>query len=59
MMEYGYTKGFDEKQMEELFKSVKWFSGNFPGKLKQALHNSSRVISAWDGEKLIGLILEG
>ena len=35
MMEYGYTKGFDEKQMEELFKSVKWFSGNFPGKLKQ------------------------
>lgn len=24
--------------------------------MKQALHNSSRVISAWDGEKLIGLI---
>ena len=56
MIEYRYTKNFDEKQIEELFKSVRWFSGNFPKKLKQALNNSSRVISAWDGEKLIGLI---
>ncbi|MDF2514691.1 MAG: acetyltransferase [Herbinix sp.] len=56
MIEYRYTKDFDERQIEELFKSVSWFSGNFPKKLKQALHNSSSVISAWDGKKLIGLI---
>ena len=56
MIEYRYTKDFDEKQIEELFLSVSWSSGKFPNKLKMALHNSSKVISAWDGEKLIGLI---
>ncbi len=56
MIEYQYTKNFDEKQIEDLFQSVGWFSGNFPQKIKQALYHSSRVISAWDGEKLIGLI---
>lgn len=56
MIEYRYTKDFDEKQIEELFLSVSWPSGKFLNKLKMALHNSSKVISAWDGEKLIGLI---
>jgi len=56
MIEYRYTKDFDEKHIEELFLSVSWSSGKFPNKLKMALHNSSKVISAWDGEKLIGLI---
>ncbi|MGN1141852.1 MAG: GNAT family N-acetyltransferase [Oliverpabstia sp.] len=36
--------------------SVEWFSGHFPEKLQTALHNSSKVISAWDGNKLVGLI---
>lgn len=56
MITYKYTKDFDTRQIAELFQSVKWFSGNFPNRLQIALRNSSRVISAWDEDKLVGLI---
>ena len=56
MIEYKHIKSFDEDQLKELFLSVNWFSGNFPQKLKTALLNSSRVISAWEGDTLVGLI---
>lgn len=46
MIEYKRIKDFKAEQIQELFMSVKWFSGNFPEKLRIALHNSSRVISA-------------
>jgi hypothetical protein len=39
-----------------LFLSVNLLSKNLPQKLKIAFENSSRVISVWDGEKLLGLI---
>lgn len=56
MITYKYTKNFDTQQIADLFQSVKWFSGNFPDRLQIALRNSSRVISAWDEDKLVGLI---
>lgn len=56
MIEFKYIKKFTEEQLSELFLSVDWYSKNFPQKLKTAFENSSRVISAWDGEKLMGLI---
>lgn len=56
MIEYKRIKDFESDQLQELFMSVEWFSGNFPEKLQTALHNSSKVISAWDGNKLVGLI---
>lgn len=56
MIKYKRVKDFEVDQIKILFSSVEWFSGNFPEKLQIALSNSSRVISAWDGEKLIGLI---
>ena len=56
MIEYKQIKDFDSDQLQELFLSVEWFSGNFPEKLQTALHNSSKVISAWDGNKLVGII---
>ena len=56
MIEFKYIKNFTEEQLSELFLSVDWYSGNFPQKLKIAFENSSRVISAWDGEQLMGLI---
>lgn len=56
MFEFKYTKNFTQEQLSELFLSVDWYSGKFPEKLKIAFENSSRVISAWEGEKLIGLI---
>ena len=34
----------------------KWDSGNYPDKLQLALKGSHQVITAWDGNKLIGLM---
>ena len=55
-IEYKNTKIFTEKELERLFLSVKWESGNYPDKLVRAMQNSTYVISAWDGNELIGLI---
>ena len=39
-----------------MFLSVNWTSGNYPERLYRALLHSSTVLTAWDGEKLVGLI---
>ena len=43
-------------QIEELILSVAWESGKYPERIEKALRNSSLVISAWDGDKLVGLV---
>ena len=53
---YKFTKDFSCEQLQDLFCSVGWLSGNYPERLKRALYNSASVISAWDGEVLIGLV---
>ena len=53
---YTQDKKFTQKQVEELFLSVNWVSGKYPERLYKALKNSSCVITAWDNEKLVGLI---
>ena len=55
-MEYKRVTQFEIDQIQALFLSVGWFSGHFPEKLQTALQNSSRVISAWDGDVLVGLV---
>ena len=55
-IEYKDIKEFSKKDLEELFLSVEWSSGHFPDKLKIAMENFKTVFSAWDGEKLIGLV---
>ncbi len=55
-IQYKTTKNFSENELKELFLSVNWSSGNYPEKLVIAMENSSSVFSAWDGEKLVGLI---
>lgn len=55
-IEYKQTKDFTADELQKLFLSVRWESGNYPEKLVRAMHNSTRVISAWDGDKLIGLV---
>jgi len=35
---------------------VEWSSGNYPERLSVAMRNSGSVFTAWDGNKLIGLI---
>lgn len=44
------------EQISDLFLSVGWESGKYPDKLKIALANSHSVYTAWDGDKLVGLI---
>ena len=53
---YTEEKNFTPQQVAELFLSVRWVVGKYPDRLYKALMNSSRVISAWDGDRLIGLI---
>ena len=36
--------------------SVEWSSGHFPEKLVIAMKNFETVYSAWDGDKLVGMI---
>ncbi|WP_298772164.1 GNAT family N-acetyltransferase [uncultured Fibrobacter sp.] len=47
---------FFEQDLKDLFLSVEWSSGHFPDKLVIAMKNFKTVISAWDGEKLVGMI---
>ncbi len=56
MIEYKQTKEFTVDQLQRLFLSVNWESGKYPEKLVRAMLNSSRVISAWDVDKLVGLV---
>ena len=57
-MEIAYkdTKDFRAKDIERLFLSVNWESGHYPEKLVKAMHNSTHVVSAWDGDRLVGLV---
>lgn len=53
---YRETKDFTAAELERLFLSVGWESGRYPEQLRLGMKNSGVVISAWDGEKLIGLV---
>lgn len=55
-IEYKDTHDFTAQQLERLFLSVEWSSGHFPEKLKVAMRNFETVFSAWDGDKLVGMI---
>ncbi len=50
------THDFTPDQLQDLFLSVEWSSGHFPDKLAVAMRNFKTVFSAWDGDKLIGMI---
>lgn len=55
MIKYTEEKTFTQDQVQELFKSVGWISSEYPQRLHKALMNSQTVLTAWDGERLIGL----
>lgn len=56
MITYKETKVFTQEELKDLFLSVNWESGKYPDRLVKAMQNSTQVISAWDGDKLIGLV---
>lgn len=53
---YKDAHDFTQKELQDLFLSVEWSSGHYPEKLVVAMKNFKTVYSAWDGEKLIGMI---
>ncbi len=53
---YTSEKSFSAEQVERLFLSVGWVSGQYPQRLHRALMGSSFVLTAWDGERLVGLV---
>ena len=57
-MEIIYTdeKKFTKDQIEQLYLSVGWVSAQYPNRLYKALMNSDTVFTAWDGNRLIGLV---
>lgn len=55
-IEYKDTHDFSQQELQELFLSVEWSSGHYPEKLVVAMKNFEMVYTAWDGDKLIGLI---
>ena len=55
-IEYKDIHEFSKEELEDLFLSVEWSSGHFPDNLVIAMRNFSTVYSAWDGDKLVGMV---
>lgn len=55
MLNYTEEKKFTQEQVQELFLSVNWVSGQYPKRLYKALMHSSTVLTVWDGDRLVGL----
>jgi len=53
---YKDIQDFRPEELQELFLSVEWSSGHYPEKLVVAMKNSGAVYTAWDNDKLIGLV---
>lgn len=53
---YTEDRSFTAEQLEELFLSVEWESGRYPERLHKALNTCETVITAWDDDRLVGLI---
>ena len=55
MLKFTEEKNFTQDQVQQLFLSVGWVSGEYPQRLYKALMHSSTVLTVWDDEKLVGL----
>ena len=53
---YQSNTALSPSMLEDLFLSVDWASGHYPDKLSMAIKNSAAVFTAWDGNKLVGLV---
>lgn len=56
MITYTDKKIFTQQEVQDLFLSVGWISGTYPCRLYKALLHSSTVLTAWDGDQLVGLV---
>lgn len=55
MLRYTEEKKFTQEQVQQLFLSVGWISGQYPERLYKALMHSSTVLTVWDADNLVGL----
>jgi len=49
------TKEINKEKIIELYQANKWSSAEKPDLLYKALMNSDSLITAWDGDRLVGL----
>ncbi len=56
MITYKDTHDFKAEELQDLFLSLEWSSGHFPDKLVIAMKHFETVFTAWDGDKLVGLV---
>lgn len=56
MITYKDTHDFKAEELQDLFLSLEWSSGHFPDKLVIAMKHFETVYTAWDGDKLVGLV---
>lgn len=49
------TECLTEETLQRLFLSVEWESASYPNDLYSGILNSHAVVTAWDGDRLIGL----
>lgn len=54
-IKYKYQKDISKDQVIALYESVQWSSAEKTNVLLKALKNSHTVVTAWDGQKLVGL----
>lgn len=52
---YRDSKSVPRESVLELYRAVGWSSAEKPDQLHQGLQNSHALITAWDGERLVGL----
>ncbi len=55
MITYRNDSNFPREQVLALYESLEWSSAQKPELLLKALRNSHTVITAWDGDRLVGL----
>ena len=54
-IQYRHEKDLPIEKLVDLYASLNWSSAEKPRQLQDALRNSHTVITAWDGECLVGL----
>lgn len=53
---YCRNRWLEPEDLQKLFHSVHWVSGNYSDKLSQAFKQAETVISAWHNDTLVGLV---
>lgn len=53
---YTLERNFSVEEVRDLYRSVGWLSANYAERLIQAFQKAGLVISAWEGDRLVGLL---